>query len=90
MGDVSQSGLDEDSTQPPEGNKEMTILIISIVAAWIIFSALLVTTICINSARLSKIENHSRIPRTLNRMARNEQQRTEREGGNRCDGVAVG
>ena len=34
----------------------MTVLIISIVAAWIIFSTLLVTIICINSSRLSQID----------------------------------
>ena len=34
----------------------MTILIISIVAAWIIFSAILVTIICINSARFSQMD----------------------------------
>ena len=32
----------------------MTVLIISIVAAWIIFSALLVTIICINSSRFNR------------------------------------
>jgi hypothetical protein len=34
----------------------MTVLIISIVAAWILFSTLLVTIICINSSRLSRID----------------------------------
>jgi hypothetical protein len=34
----------------------MTVLIISIVAAWILFSSLLVTIICINSSRLSRID----------------------------------
>jgi hypothetical protein len=34
----------------------MTVLIISIVAGWIIFSTLLVTIICINSSRLSQID----------------------------------
>ena len=34
----------------------MTVLIIPIVAAWIIFSALLVTVICVNSSRLSRID----------------------------------
>ena len=32
----------------------MTILIISIVAAWIIFSALLVTIICVNSSKINQ------------------------------------
>jgi hypothetical protein len=40
----------------------MTVLIISIVAAWIIFSALLVTIICVNSARLSRIDNPFKDP----------------------------
>ena len=35
----------------------MTVLIISIVAAWILFSTLLVTIICINSSRLSRIDD---------------------------------
>ena len=35
----------------------MTVIIISIVAAWIIFSALLVTIICVNSSRLSDEED---------------------------------
>ncbi|UCD43569.1 MAG: hypothetical protein JSV69_08250 [Chloroflexota bacterium] len=34
----------------------MTVLIISIVAAWILFSTLLVTIICINSSRLNRID----------------------------------
>jgi hypothetical protein len=40
----------------------MTVLIISIVAAWIIFSALLVTIICVNSARLSRIDEPFKDP----------------------------
>ncbi len=32
----------------------MTALIVSIVVAWIIFSAFLVTIICMNSSRLSR------------------------------------
>jgi len=34
----------------------MTVIIISIVAAWILFSALLVTMICMNSSRLSRVD----------------------------------
>jgi len=34
----------------------MAVLIISIVAAWIIFSTLLVTIICINSSILSRLD----------------------------------
>jgi hypothetical protein len=40
----------------------MTVLIISIVAAWIIFSTLLVTIICVNSSRLSQIEEPFKDP----------------------------
>ena len=34
----------------------MTVLIISIIAAWIIFSALLVTVLCMNASRLSRLD----------------------------------
>ena len=34
----------------------MTVIVISIIATWIIFSALLVTIICVNSARLSRLD----------------------------------
>ena len=40
----------------------MTVLIISIVAAWILFSTLLVTIICINSSRLSEIDEPFKDP----------------------------
>ena len=40
----------------------MTVLIISIVVAWIVFSALLVTIICVNSSRLSKIDEPFKDP----------------------------
>ena len=40
----------------------MTVLIISIVAAWIVFSALLVTIICVNSSRLSQIDEPFKDP----------------------------
>lgn len=40
----------------------MVVLIISIVAAWIIFSALLITVICVNSARLSRIDEPFKDP----------------------------
>ncbi len=40
----------------------MTVLIISIVAAWIVFSALLVTIICVNSSRLSRIDEPFKDP----------------------------
>ena len=34
----------------------MTIIIVSLLIAWIVFSALLVTIICMNSSRISRIE----------------------------------
>lgn len=34
----------------------MAVIIIGIVAAWVVFSALLVTVICINSSQLSRTE----------------------------------
>ena len=40
----------------------MTVLIVSIVAGWIIFSTLLVTVICINSSRLSRIDDPFKDP----------------------------
>lgn len=40
----------------------MTVLIVSIVAGWIIFSTLLVTVICINSSRLSQIDDPFKDP----------------------------
>ena len=43
----------------------MTVIIISIVAAWILFSALLVTIICMNSSRLSRIDEPFKDPAQL-------------------------
>ena len=37
----------------------MTVIIISIVAAWILFSALLVTILCMNSSRISRQEEEN-------------------------------
>ena len=34
----------------------MAVIILGIVVAWVVFSAFLVTVICINSSRLSQIE----------------------------------
>ena len=34
----------------------MTVLIITIVVAWILFSGFMVTLICVNSSRLSRID----------------------------------
>ena len=53
----------------------MTVIIISIVAAWIVFSALLVTIICMNSSRLSRIDEPFKDPAELaqERMEKREQ-----------------
>jgi len=48
----------------------MTVIIISIVAAWILFSALLVTIICMNSSRLSRIDEPFKDPAELARERR--------------------
>jgi hypothetical protein len=40
----------------------MTVLIVSIVAGWLIFSTLLVTVICVNSSRLSRIDDPFKDP----------------------------
>ena len=53
----------------------MTVIIISIVTAWIVFSALLVTIICMNSSRLSRIDEPFKDPAELvqERMKKREQ-----------------
>ncbi len=53
----------------------MTVIIISIVIAWIVFSALLVTIICMNSSRLSRIDEPFKDPAELaqERMEKREQ-----------------
>ncbi len=45
----------------------MTVLIISIVTAWIIFSTLLVTIICINASRLNRIDEPFKDPTEIAR-----------------------
>ena len=49
----------------------MTVLIITIVAAWIIFSALLITIICVNSARLSRIDEPFKDPAQIAKERKN-------------------
>ena len=56
----------------------MTVLIIAIVAAWIIFSALLITIICVNSSRLSKIDEPFKDPAYIAR-ARKEIKKKDKE-----------
>jgi len=46
----------------------MTIITISIVAAWILFSALLVTVICMNSSRLNRIQDPFKTPDQISQM----------------------
>ena len=48
----------------------MTVIIISIVAVWILFSALLVTIICMNSSRLNRIDEPFKDPAQLARERR--------------------
>lgn len=48
----------------------MTVLIITIVVAWIVFSGLLVTIICMNSSRLSRIDEPFKDSGTLARARR--------------------
>lgn len=50
----------------------MTALIIGIVIAWIIFSGFLVTIVCMNSARLSRIDEPFKDPVKLARTRRRE------------------
>ncbi len=40
----------------------MTVIICSIIAAWVIFSLILVTIICMNSSRLSRIDEPFKDP----------------------------
>ena len=40
----------------------MTVLIITIVVAWIIFSTLLIMIICVNSSRLSRLDEPFKDP----------------------------
>ena len=46
----------------------MIVIIISIVAAWILFSALLVTVICMNSSRLNKVDEPFKDPFEIKKM----------------------
>ena len=46
----------------------MTVIIISIVAAWILFSAMLVTCLCMNSSRLSRIDEPFKDPFEIKKM----------------------
>jgi hypothetical protein len=45
----------------------MTVIILAVIAAWIVFSALLVTVVCINSSRLSRIDEPFKDPAQLAR-----------------------
>lgn len=50
----------------------MTVLIVGIILAWIIFSGFLVTVICMNSARLSRIDEPFKDPVKVARTRRRE------------------
>ena len=53
----------------------MITIIISIIAAWILFSALLVVIICMNSSRLSRIEEPFKDPAEIAQMRRKEREK---------------
>lgn len=48
----------------------MTVMIITIVVAWILFSGFVVTFICVNSSRLSRIDEPFKDPSTVARARR--------------------
>ena len=48
----------------------MTVLIITIVVAWLVFSTLMVTIICMNSSRLSRIDEPFKDPAQVARSRR--------------------
>lgn len=48
----------------------MTVLIVAIVVAWILFSTIMVTVICINSSRLSRIDEPFKDPEQVARARR--------------------
>jgi len=48
----------------------MTVLIITIVVAWLVFSTLMVTIICMNSSRLSRIDEPFKDPALVARARR--------------------
>ena len=48
----------------------MTVLIITIVVAWILFSTIVVTAICVNSSRLSRIDEPFKDPAQVARAHR--------------------
>ena len=43
----------------------MTVIVISLIGGWIVFSAILVTIICMNSSRLSRIDEPFKDPAEL-------------------------
>jgi hypothetical protein len=50
----------------------MTVLIITIAVAWLVFSTFMVTIICINSSRLSRIDEPFKDPAQVARARRRE------------------
>ena len=59
----------------------MTILIITIVVAWLVFSTFLAVIICINSARLSRIDEPFKDPAEVAKARRKQRERIAREQG---------
>jgi hypothetical protein len=51
----------------------MTVLIVTIIVAWIVFSAVMVTLICVNSSRLSRIDEPFKDPVEVARRRRRKQ-----------------
>ena len=56
----------------------MTVLIISIVVAWILFSGFLVTLICVNSSRLSRIDEPFKDPAVVARARKKKMKQARR------------
>ena len=50
----------------------MTSICITIIATWILFSALLVTVICMNSSRLNKVDEPFKDPFDIKKMMEEE------------------
>ena len=57
----------------------MTIIIVSLLIAWIVFSALLVTIICMNSSRLSRLDEPFKDPAELRKMRRIDEENLDQD-----------
>ena len=58
----------------------MTVLIVTIIVAWLVFSTFLVTIICMNSARLSRIDEPFKDPARVAEARRKRRQELENDG----------